>query len=99
MVRLMTVIEDNKGLKTEQAPRNFYDILFSSSHLKVSFWKYKTPVKTKVPNGFDLDGMNERELSDVIRSRGIRRRILVEASKLIKDIREKESVSLSLSRS
>ena len=75
--------------KPEQAPENFYDVLFSSAHLKVSFWKYKSQVKAKVPNGFDLGKMNEEDLGDIIRSRLIRKGILAEASKLINDMRDK----------
>ena len=71
-----------------QSSENFYDILFSSSHLEVRFWKYKDLLKTKVPKAFDLEQMDEQDLSDIIRSRLIRKRILVESSKLIKGIRD-----------
>jgi len=74
-----------------QAPDNFYEVLFSAAHLKVTFRKYKDPVKTKVPNGFDLDDMDERELGDIIPSRLIRKRIIAEASKLIMNIRDQRS--------
>ena len=81
--------------KVEQAPENFYDVLFSSARLKVSFWKYKNLVKTKVPNGFDLEEMDESELGDIISSRLVRKRILVESAKLIKDIRNEWPVPCS----
>jgi len=74
-----------------EAPENFYEVLFSAAHLKVTFRKYKDPVKTKVPNGFDLDEMDERELGDIIPSRLIRKRIIAEASKLIMAIRDQRS--------
>merc|ERR1719410_453591 len=73
-----------------QAPDNFYEILFSAAHLKVSFWKFKESLKAKVPNGFDLDGMDEKELSDIISSRPTRKRILAEASKLATKIKTDE---------
>lgn len=76
-----------------QAPDNFYEILFSAAHLKVSFWKFKESLKAKVPNGFDLDGMDEKELSDIISSRPTRKRILAEASKLATKIKTDEKGS------
>jgi len=78
-----------------QAPDNFYEILFSAAHLKVSFWKFKESLKAKVPNGFDLDGMDEKELSDIISSRPTRKRILAEASKLATKIKTDEKLFLS----
>jgi len=88
------ICQADKFAKLEQAPENFYDLLFSSSHLKVSFWKHKKALKTKVPNGFDLEEMGEGDLCDIIRSRGIRKRILTEALKLIHCIRNERTVTV-----
>ena len=54
----------------------------------MSFWRYKDAVRTKVPNGFDLENMDQAELDDIIRTRIIRKRILLEASKVIKKMRK-----------
>jgi len=80
--------DPEQAFDPNQAPENFYEVLFSAAHLKVTFRKYKDPVKTKVPNGFDLEEMDERELGDIIPSRLIRKRIIAEASKLILAIRD-----------
>merc|ERR1719410_893511 len=85
-------IDNNDQAPEDQAPENFYDILFSAAHLKVSFWKFKEALKEKVPNGFDLDGMDEKELSDIISSRPTRKRILAEASKLATKIKTDEKL-------
>lgn len=86
-------IDNDDQAAEDQAPDNFYDILFSAAHLKVSFWKFKEALKEKVPNGFDLDGMDEKELSDIISSRPTRKRILAEASKLATKIKTDEKGS------
>lgn len=83
--------DPEQAFDPNEAPENFYEVLFSAAHLKVTFRKYKDPVKTKVPNGFDLNEMDERELGDIIPSRLIRKRIIAEASKLILAIREQRS--------
>jgi len=83
--------DPEQAFDPDEAPENFYEVLFSAAHLKVTFRKYKDPVKNKVPNGFDLDEMDERELGDIIPSRLIRKRIIAEASKLILAIREQRS--------
>jgi len=83
--------DPEQAYDANEAPDNFYEVLFSAAHLKVTFRKYKDPVKTKVPNGFDLDEMDERELGDIIPSRLIRKRIIAEASKLIMAIRDQRS--------
>jgi hypothetical protein len=83
--------DPEQAYDANEAPENFYEVLFSAAHLKVTFRKYKDPVKTKVPNGFDLDEMDERELGDIIPSRLIRKRIIAEASKLIMAIRDQRS--------
>ena len=49
-------------------------------------------MKEKVPNGFDLEGMDEHNLGDIIRSRIVRKRILMEASKLIINLRDERNV-------
>eukprot|EP00492_Amphilonche_elongata_P005809 TRINITY_DN965_c0_g1_i1.p1 TRINITY_DN965_c0_g1~~TRINITY_DN965_c0_g1_i1.p1 ORF type:complete len:99 (-),score=23.87 TRINITY_DN965_c0_g1_i1:232-528(-) len=37
----------NWEVNENQAPANFYDTLFSAAHLKVTFRKYKEPVRDK----------------------------------------------------
>jgi len=79
--------EKEDSVDQSQAPPDFYNILFSAAHLKLTFKKHKEPLKAKVPNGFDLDGMDENELSDIISSPLVRKRILREASKLATKIK------------
>ena len=83
----MKVDNSKQSFDPNEAPESFYDILFSSSHLKVTFWKYKNVVKKKVPNGFDLEKMDEQDLGDIIHSRIVRKRIIIEASNLIMNVR------------